>query len=182
MHCDFITVEGEKISKSIGNTFSLADLNERGFSAMDYKMWVLSGHYQGTRNFTFDSLEGAKARRLNWRNQIAECYQNKVAETNFDYTTILGAINNNLGSPEAFALIDEAKLSLDDWKKVDELFGLRLIADSPNISDEIRELIDERQLARDKRDFGKSDDFRDLLASKGITVKDTADGPVWQYI
>ncbi len=182
MHCDFITVEGEKISKSIGNTFSLADLNERGFSAMDYKMWVLSGHYQGTRNFTFDSLEGAMARRLNWRNQIAECYQNKVAETNFDYATILGAINNNLGSPEAFALIDEAKLSLDDWKKVDELFGLRLIADSPNISDEIRELIDERQLARDKRDFGKSDEIRDLLASKGITVKDTADGPVWQYI
>ena len=59
LHCDFITIDGEKISKSLGNIYTLGDLAERGFSAMDYKMWVLAGHYQGTRNFTFESLEGA---------------------------------------------------------------------------------------------------------------------------
>lgn len=182
MHCDFITIEGEKISKSLGNTYALADLVERGFSALDYKMWVLSGHYQGTRNFTFESLEGAKTRRLNWRNRIAERYQNVGGEAGFDFNKVLDAVNNNLSSPEAFALIDGSVLSFEDWKKVDELFGLRLIADSPNIDEETRELINERQKAREARDFARSDEIRDLLADKGITVKDTADGPVWQYI
>ena len=65
---------------------------------------------------------------------------------------------------------------------MDELFGLRLIADSPDIDDETRALIEERQSARDAKDFARSDEIRDLLANKGITVKDTPDGPIWQYI
>ena len=75
MHCNFITIDGEKISKSLGNVYTLDDLAERGFSPMDFKMWVLSGHYQGTRNFTFEGLAAAKQRRLNWRNKIALLYQ-----------------------------------------------------------------------------------------------------------
>ena len=182
MHCDFITINDEKISKSLGNTYSLDDLKERGFSAMDYKMWVLSGHYQGTRNFTFESLAGSKARRLNWRNRIAECYQRDVTSEAGAFERVLEAVSDNLNSPEAFAVIDNAMLGLDDWKKVDELFGLQLMADSPDVDDEVRALIDERQAAREAKDYAKSDEIRDKLAEWGITVKDTADGPVWQYV
>lgn len=181
VHCNFITIDDEKISKSLGNVYLLSDLDERGFSAMDYKMWVLSGHYQGTRNFTFESLEGAKARRLNWRNRIAECYQSSInPESVFD--KILEAVSENLNSAEAFAIIDASSLSLNDWKKVDELFGLDLIADSPDIDDEIRGLIDERQKAREAKNYAKSDEIRSILQEKGITVEDTPNGPVWQYI
>ena len=182
LHCDFINIEGEKVSKSLGNTYSLTELKERGFSAMDYKMWVLSGHYQGTRNFTFDSLEGAKARRLNWRNKISECYQGIHKETNFDFNAVLEAVSENLNSPEAFAIIDNSVLSIEDWKKVDELFGLRLISDTPDIDEEIKKLISERQAVREVKNYSRSDEIRDLLAEKNITVKDTADGPVWQYL
>ena len=170
MHCDFITIDGEKISKSLGNTFSLGDLSERGFSPMDYKMWVLSGHYQGTRNFTFESLEAAKQRRLNWRNKIALLHQRN------------DAINNNLNSAEAFAVIDASELAMEDWRKVDELLELRLMADSPDIDDEVREMITERQAARETKNYAESDRLRDLLAERGIGVLDTADGPVWQYL
>lgn len=181
LHCDFITIDGEKISKSLGNTYSLNDLSTRGFSAMDFKMWVLSGHYQGARNFTFESLAAAKARRLNWRNRIAECYQSKIkSEGAFD--KILEAVGNNLGSPEAFALIDAYSLSLDDWRKVDELFGLRLIADSPDIDEDTRAVISDRQAARERKDYAESDRLRDILAERGISVKDTPDGSIWQYI
>lgn len=181
LHCDFITIDGEKVSKSLGNTYTLDELSEREFSAMDFKMWVLSGHYQGTRNFTFESLEAAGARRLNWRNRIAECYQSKVvSEGAFD--KVLEAVGNNLGSPEAFAIIDNSALSLDDWKKVDDLFGLRLIVDSPDIDEDTRASIYERQMARERKDYAESDRLRDLLAEKGISVKDTPDGPIWQYI
>ena len=181
LHCDFITIDGEKVSKSLGNTYTLDELGERGFSAMDFKMWVLSGHYQGTRNFTFESLEAAKARRLNWRNRIAECYQREIISDKA-FSKILDAVENNLNSAEAFAIIDNSKLSLDDWQKVDELFGLRLMADSPDIDDDAKAMIFERQTARERKDYAESDRLRDLLAEKGISVKDTPDGPVWQYI
>ena len=181
LHCDFITIDGQKISKSLGNTYSLDDLGERGYSPMDYKMWLLSGHYQGTRNFTFESLDGAKQRRLNWRNRIAECYQKEVkGEGGFE--KILEAVNNNLNSAEAFALIDNSMLSLDDWRKIDELFGLKLISDTPDIAPEQYELIKERSESRAKKDFARSDEIRDLLSAQNITVKDTESGPVWNYI
>ena len=181
LHCDFITINGEKISKSLGNIYTLKDLAKRGFSSMDYKMWVLSGHYQGTRNFTFESLEAARSRRLNWRNRIAECYQKEIVSSG-SFDQILEAVNNNLNSAEAFATIDNTVLSLDDWQKVDELFGLSLINDAPEISPELVKLVKEREEARARKDFARADEVRDLLAEQGITVKDTADGPVWQYI
>ena len=159
MHCNFITINGEKISKSLGNVYSLTDLAERGYSAMDYKMWVLSGHYQGTRNFTFDSLDAAKIRRLAWRNRIAECYQKDIKSENA-FEKILDAVNNNLNTAEAFAIIDNSILSLDEWKKVDQLFGLRLIEDSPKITEETYALVLEREEARKNKDFNRADEIR----------------------
>lgn len=212
LHCNFITIDGEKISKSLGNVYTLDDLAERGFSPMDFKMWVLSGHYQGTRNFTFESLEAAKSRRLHWRNRIALLYQidtgktggaqgrapaELVATDDAKYRegaaekksvagpvvrAILEAVNNNLNSPEAFSIIDTSELSLEDWQKVDGLFGLNLIADTPDIDDETKGLIEERKLAREKKDWAESDRLRDLLAEKGIGVKDTPDGTAWEYL
>lgn len=183
MHCDFITIDGQKISKSLGNTYTLDDLNERGFSPMDYKMWLLSGHYQGTRNFTFESLEAAKQRRLNWRARIAECYQIKRQKTEerCAFDEILAAVNNNLNSAEACAVIEQSNLTLDDWKKVDDLFGLRLIADTPDITAEDYDLISKRQAAREARDFKKSDEIRDELLKRGIAVRDMADKAIWYY-
>jgi len=183
LHCDFITIDGQKISKSLGNTYTLEDLAERGYSPMDYKMWLLSGHYQGTRNFTFESLEAAKNRRLNWRNRIAECYQKQDKESAGDnFEQILAAVSNNLNSAEACALIDNLELSLADWRKVDELFGLRLITDTPDAPETVYALIRERDVARAEKDYAKSDQIRDELLSKNITLRDTANGAVWQYI
>ena len=181
VHCDFITVDGQKISKSLGNTYTLDDLAEKGFSVMDYKMWLLSGHYQGTRNFTFDSLEAAKNRRNNWRARIAMCYQQEITGDKGTYQRILEAVNNNLNSAEAFAITDNSTISMADWHKIDELFGLRLIADTPDISAEQYALVHERDAARAVKDFTKSDEIRDRLLAQGIAIKDTPDGGVWEY-
>jgi len=206
LHCNFITIDGEKISKSLGNVYSLSELRERGFSAMDYKMWVLSGHYQGTRNFTFESLEAAKQRRLHWRNRIAACYQpenhGRVVSPEGaprpqpcedggggdDRTrpevlkSVLETVNCNLNSPEAFAVIDNSELTLEDWQKVDELFGLKLIEDTPDVDDGVRGLIAKRTAAREAKDWAEADRLRDELASHNIAVKDTPTGPVWEYL
>ena len=181
LHCDFITVDGQKISKSLGNTYVLEDLEERGFSAMDFKMWLLSGHYQGARNFTFDGLLAAKNRRQNWRARIAMCYQEEMTSDTDAFQKILEAVNNNLNSAEAFAIIDNSNLSLADWRKIDGLFGLKLIADTPDISEQQYALIKQRDLARKKKDFKKSDEIRDELLNQGIIIRDTPDGGRWEY-
>lgn len=183
LHCDFITIDGQKISKSLGNTYSLDDLAERGFGALDYKMWLLSGHYQGARNFTFESLEAARNRRQNWRRRIALCYQKPTDANESDvFASILAAVNDNLNSAEACKLIDTSELTLADWQKVDELFGLRLIADTPDITSEQYDLIRERDAARAEKNFARADELRAQLSEQGITVKDTPDGGIWEYI
>ena len=191
LHCNFITVEGQKISKSLGNGFSLSELAERGFSPMDYKMWVLSGHYRGERNFTFEALGGAKARRGAWRERIAECYQRRdevsddgglATRGDGAWEQVLAAVGNDLNSAEAFSIVDNASLSLEDWQRVDELFGLRLLADTPDVPAEVYTLISERGKAREARDFAQADALRDKLAEMGVGVKDTATGGVWYYL
>lgn len=182
LHCGFITIDGQKISKSLGNTYTLSDLEARGFSPLDLKLWFLSGHYQGTRNFTFESLEAAKNRRNNWRERIAETYQKDVSGENGNFEKILEAASNNLNSAEACALIDNLDLSFEDWEKIDELFGLRLITDTPDVDAEIYDLIQERDAARSARDFEKSDRIRDELLKSKIGLKDAPDGAVWYYI
>ncbi|MBO4276230.1 cysteine--tRNA ligase [Candidatus Saccharibacteria bacterium] len=182
LHCDFITIDGQKISKSLGNAYLLSDLEERGFSPMDYKMWLLSGHYQGTRNFTFESLSGAKARRLNWRNRIALCYQREIVGDADVYEKVLEAMSNNLNSAEAFAIIDNSVISLGDWKKIDKLFGLNLISDTPDVSEEIVNKIIEREKARTEKNYARSDEIRNELSLSGISLRDTPDGAVWEYL
>ena len=78
-------------------------------------------------------------------------------------------------------MIDNSELTLDDWRMVDELFGLRLIEDSPDAPDDVYELLRERDRMRAEKDYKRSDELRDLLLEKGYTVKDTPEGAIWQY-
>ncbi|MBQ3325957.1 cysteine--tRNA ligase [Candidatus Saccharibacteria bacterium] len=182
LHCDFITIDGEKISKSLGNTYTLADLKDKEFSPLDFKMWVLQGHYRGRRNFSFDDLQAAKTRRLNWRNRIARLYQEDLKNSSFSQKQALEIVNNNLNSAELMALIDNSTLSLDDWKYVDRLFGLKLVESAPDISDELKEIISKHHNARLEKNYALSDKIREELASKNISILDSADGVIWEYI
>ena len=78
-------------------------------------------------------------------------------------------------------MIDNSELNLKDWQFVDKLFGLKLIEDSPNISEKNYALVLEREKARKAKDFARADQIREQLIKEGITVKDTSGGPVWQY-
>ena len=180
-HCNFITINGEKISKSLGNIYTLKDLEEKGFKPYDFKLWVLQGHYRGDRNFNFEDLTAAKNRRLNWRNRIASTYQITL-EPNFNQEKALALVSNDLNSAELLAYIDDSVLSLADWQFLDELLGLELLASTPKISKEIEQTVKEREAARSAKDYVTSDRLRDELASKNVTVLDTEHGPIWQYL
>ena len=181
LHANFLTIEGEKISKSLGNTYTLSDLAEKGFSPLDFKLWILQGHYRGERNFSFDDLAAARTRRLGWRNRIATCYQTEVAST-FDKEKALELVSNDLNSSEVLAYIDNSKLNLEDWDFIDRLLGLNLVYTTPEIPESLQREIYLREQARKEKDFKKADEYRDHFTENNITVLDTANGPIWQYL
>ena len=80
-----------------------------------------------------------------------------------------------------FAIVDNSEISFEDWVKIDELFGLRLITNTPNIDEDIYVLIHEREDARAEKDFATSDGIRDELLARGIALRDTPGGAVWEY-
>lgn len=190
LHCNFLTIDKQKISKSLGNIWTLEDLANRGYSPMDFKMWVLQGNYSQPRDFNISDLESARLRRLKWRNRIAECYQKKDSRLsrnnqqnqNKELLIVLQAVSDFLNSSYAFYWIDKIEdLTLESWAFIDELFGLKLIQDSPDINSEIRDLLQQRSDARATHDYAKSDELRELLAKYDILVKDTPHGQIWQY-
>ncbi len=187
LHCNHLTSNGEKISKSLGNGYTIQDLLDHGYDVLDFKMWVLQGHYQSERNFTLSDLDAARNRRLKWRNFIASSYQTSAPDvsnqTEEQFVVIIAAVNDNLNSPEAFALVDQfASQDLEFWQKIDELFGLGLIDDSPDLNEKGKRILAERAAAREGKDYTKSDRLRDELAKFNLTVLDTPSGQVWQYL
>lgn len=184
LHCNHLTSNGEKISKSLGNGYTMQDLIDKGYSPLDFKMWVLQGHYQSERNFTLRDLEAARKRRLNWRNQIARSYQSNTLENGVaTLNQIQDVLNDNLNSPQALAIIDQANNhSLEFWQKIDESLGLDLITDSPDMNDKAKDILAKRDIARTNRDYAKSDQLRDELKKFNLTVLDTPQGQIWQYL
>ena len=187
LHNNHITTEGEKISKSLGNVYYLTDLEERGYSPIDFKMWLYQGHYQAERDFSFEQLAAAHARLMNYRNFAALRWQG-VEKSDFAEARaeILDCLNSNLNSAGAFAVLDGvAKSGLapsDEFLKfIDEAFGLEIAAGTPDISDELKAKIAERVEAKLAKDYSRADALRDEIADAGIELLDSANGVKWQY-
>lgn len=185
LHNNFITIDGEKISKSLGNVYDFRDLAEKGFSHLDYKMWVLQGHFQSERNFSFTDLAAAKQRLLNYRNFAALRWQKDATDLSSVKSAIIEQLNNNLNSAGAFAELDKVltkNVPDDDFIKfLDQAFGLNIEETTPDISEELKQKIAERFEAKKARDFAKADVLRDEIAKEGIVLLDGADGSIWQY-
>ncbi len=187
VHCNHITAEGEKISKSLGNVYYFDDLAKRGFSMNDYKMWIFQGHYQANRNFSFADLGAAHQRLLNYRNFAALRWQGaELSDFAEVREKMMAQLNANLNSAGALAELDAAtKTGLapsDEFLKfLDEAFGLQIAESTPDISDELREMITERARLKEMRDYTEADKLRDEIAREGYEVLDTARGPIWQY-
>lgn len=205
LHNNHLKADGTKISKSLGNGYTLEDLQEHGFSPMDYRMFVLQSHYSSEGNFTFENLSAARNRLQHWRDIAALRHQIHETLKQDDERTvrllpipglIVEALNNDLNTPEALRAIDEAfaeiaAASLDRIDRsqllqlletIDQALGLQLIDSTPDIDDEAKQAILARERARDDKDWAESDRLRDELKKRGIAVRDTPSGSVWEYL
>lgn len=210
LHNNHLKVDGTKISKSLENGYTLQELEGKGYSPLDLRLFILQSHYRTEGNFTFDNLTAAKNRRLNWRNVAALRHQShdtlqpdNITETDSKTVSLYAAnqalletLSEDLDTPAAMAIIDDAfdtvvASKVDDihehafigfLESIDELLGLKLLETTPDINDDQKRLIVERVRAREQKDFRKSDELRDELEKSGIAVRDTASGPIWEYV
>ena len=194
VHGEFMLVNNGKMSKSLGNTYRISDLEERGYNALDFRYFCLNTHYRKKLNFTFDGLDAAKAA---YSRLLALVYKHKTAPESGD--TALAdkyveqfkqAIDDDLNVPLALGILwtmmkeKPAKELFTAALEFDKVLGLDLDkAQAPkeeeqniDVPQDVLALCEERKAAKASRDWAKADALRAQIAEKGYKVIDKKDG------
>jgi len=183
LHGAFLTFKGEKVSKSKGGLYTIAELEELGFKPLDYRYLVLSAQYRSNLDFTLDNLKNAQNSYERLKNIIAEIKDDK--KTNKKYLEKFEkAMNDDLNTPEVLQVLwkllrdEKAEGKINTIAKMDEVFGLDLLKkEKIVITNNIKKLVDEREDARKNKDWKKADEIRDKINKLGYNISDTNEGP-----
>lgn len=186
VHNNHLKVDGGKMSKSLGNIYTLQDILDKGYSLDAFKLMILGKHYRTEGNFTWEILEAAQNRLNNWRAMADRIWQLPPQNDDDSNAAIIESLQNDLNSPEALSLIEQAfdlceKESRAPSRELIELItntlGIKLLGD--DISPDQKALMGERQKARTSSDWSKSDKIRDSLKEQGVELNDTKEGTLW---
>ena len=203
MHCAHLRVNGEKMSKSLGNFFTLRDLLEKGYTGREIRYVLVNAHYRQGLNFAFTALEDARKSL----ERIDTCVDQLEAKSSGatpdaqvpefavkaleDFTA---AVNDDLNTPKAFAAVfelvrasnaaiatlspSEAGAIINVFRRMDEVLGVIFFEkkEKEEVPEEILAILNERAAARAAKNWAESDRLRDELAAKGWIVKDSRDG------
>ncbi|MCU0783310.1 MAG: cysteine--tRNA ligase [Verrucomicrobia bacterium] len=206
LHGAHLLVEGKKMSKSLGNFFTLRDLLAKGFTGREIRYSLLTAHYRETFNFTLGGLEGARAALARIDGCVAKLREivgsdtlSRVqADQQVGRTELVAhfteALDDDLNISAAWAAVfdwlretnrriaeknlppDEASASFAAWGKINSVLGISAVA-TAEAPAEILALLEQRQAARKVKDFKHSDAIRDELKAKGWVIEDTPKGP-----
>ena len=191
-HNEFMTIDGGKMSKSLGNVYSLDDLIAKGYEPMHLRLLMLQTIYRSVVNFTFTALNSA---RENYRNIITALRRHRDATNHTDAKVInelrqafTDAINNDLNTPVALAVVHQALKQPDSsdiyqliTQEFDQVLSLSLATavntvTTITIPAEITTLAEQRRQAKQQRDWATADDLRNKITAAGYQINDTADG------
>lgn len=197
LHYDHITIEGKKISKSLGNTVYVHNIADRGFSPLALRYWFLTAHYRSSANFTWDAIEAADTAYNRLGRMYLEYKTSAKGEALLDPAfekPFLNTISNDLDTPRAIALtwdyMKRADISaahkVGALTLLNDTFGLGLSAErmtaklqvieEKDLPEEIQQLLKDREAAREAKDFMRADELRDAIRDKGFEVKDSPEG------
>lgn len=195
MHKRFIQLNAEKMAKSKGNVINLDDVIEKGFSPLDLRFLFLKVHYRQQLNFTWENLEVAREERKKIQN-LYQKIQDSNIQSEIDHTddarkkffqnmeedlNVSGALSvihsfiriSNIGLEKSNLNTEKAKKFLEDFDKV---FGILEKNKTEELPIEIQNLKNQRQQARENKDFAESDRLRDEIQNLGYRVEDSAEG------
>ena len=199
MHGEFLLVDNGQMSNSLGNTYTISDLMEKGYSPLAYRYFCLNGNYRNKLNFTWEAMDAAQVSLNRLYEALARhkeagegiLPESTLAEWKKEFTDAvsddlnvplgLGILWKALRYPEKsrsiyeFALFTDRVLGLS----MEENAGTIKESDPPQeeeISSEVRTLVEQRTEAKKRKDFNTADAIRDQLRGMGITLIDTKDG------
>lgn len=191
MHGEYLLIDGGKMSKSLGNVYLMKDLIERGYDPLVYRLFSYTCHYRNKLNFTWEGIEATSKslERLKNGYQLHLTGKEEVEDTIIEdlEKRFQQAINDDLNMPLAMGVVWEVvKQEKKSPKfatllaKFDTVLGLKIkepiVKKEQEIPQEILTLVEQRKEAREKKDWAKSDELRDLIQSKGYEIKDTKEG------
>jgi len=208
MHNGFVTIDGEKMSKSLGNSFFLKDIL-KSYSGEVVRFYLLTAQYRANFNFNEEDLISSKKRLDKLYRVKKRVYGGGKSAVNKEFKeSLLTALNDDLNSAKAISIIDEyinkTNETLDKEPKnkafkkelvatlefIDEVIGIggsdaysyfQFGISNEDIS-KIEELIEKRTEAKKAKDFETADKVRDELTALGISVMDTPNGVVWEKL
>jgi cysteinyl-tRNA synthetase len=203
MHNDHILIDSKKMAKSANNFFTLEDIITKGFDPLAFRLLVLQGHYRAPVNFTWENLEAAQNRLRNWQAIAVLRHQAIDMDATDNYSTYVSIIDTDIHSPmfvdlntpqvlanisQRFSEFSENLVSHEGVKgfeaylgAIDKILGLNLLQQK-DITVTQKQLITDREKARNEKNWQKSDELRDELIAQGIGLRDTAHGPIWHRI
>lgn len=199
VHANHIKVNGTKMSKSLGNIYTLKDITDKGFDIQAFKLMILNKHYQTEGNFTWENLEAAQNRLDNWKSVAAlrwQPHENASNQPLIENTSkeILESISNDLDTPAALTKIGELLKILETnmlhtnnvkpfiafLDSINDLLGLDISQD--DITSEQKDLIQKRTAAKSSGDFAQADAIRATLRQQKIGLDDRSEGTRWYRI
>lgn len=193
MHNGFITINKEKMSKSLGNFFTIRDVLGK-YSGQVIRFMFLQKHYSSPIEFSDELLEQAKAglsRVWDFVRNLKASSGSKEFDASFYLNRFEEFMDNDFDTSGALSVLFDLVKDVgfnSEYKKeavlellarLDKVLGV-IFTEEVSLDSEIEALIKEREEARASRDFAKSDQIRDLLKEKGVVVEDTANGTVWK--
>lgn len=202
MHSNHITVNDEKISKSLGNSITLEDIEARGYALEVLRLHVLESHYRNQSKFSWDSLGATKNRLQNWqaiadlrfqpKDTTPERQASVDAAINKACSDIQKCLEDDLNTPQALAKIDGLfnvigygpinKANIDSLvtllRLIEQGLGIDLLKTS-DVTPEQVQSIGERSELREQQKWAESDAVRDNLIDQGIGLRDIPQGVVW---
>ncbi|MCL2061053.1 MAG: cysteine--tRNA ligase [Firmicutes bacterium] len=193
MHGEFMLVDGGKMSKSLGNTYTVKDLQERGYSPLSFRYFCLNAHYRKKLNFTFEGLSAAQTALFRLYVQLFK-HKSSAAKTDADVLArykdeFISAVTDDLNIPLCLGILWtmlKEPFSADIYKtalEFDTILGLNLAEvreaqdeTAAPIPDEVITLARQRQAAREAKLWAESDRLREEIAQLGYAVEDGKDG------
>ncbi len=193
LHGEYLLINGGKMSKSLNNAYLLKDIKEKGYDPLVYRLFNYSCHYRNKLNFTWEGIDGTAKSLERLRNcyqvnlegidEITEEDNKKLIELEENFHK---AINDDLNMPLAMSFVwDVAKFEKKSPKvsnlldKFDSILGIKINKinlKNEKIPQDILQLAEERKIARENKNWAKSDELRDIIKEKGYEVIDCKEG------
>lgn len=184
-HVEFLLIEGQKMSKSLGNTFTLDHVTERGFDPLEFRYFLLGAHYRQKQNFTWEALQAAQNALRKLRLMVRDWHPPKIGCADLE-EEFRQAIRDDLNTPRAMAVLwktmdseNPTEAKAETILKMDAVLGLGLknyVANPLEIPEEIQALLDQRKKAREEENWAESDRLRVEITSRGWSIEDTNEG------